>query len=221
MGRPAYWTEERVREIAKNYEFISDLAKNHPGAHAAIKNRYRHLKEELFPVNKQNIWTYDAIKEEALKYKTRTEFKDCANGAYSRAAQIKVLDDVCSHMVNSRIKGKFDLGFYEGISGLYVLYKNEKVVYIGKSFSCVVGRIRDHYKDKDFDGLEIYPIESCSNILLLEMWLIMKHKPEYNIDYVFEEEPDLELVGLETILTSCIKFGASFGTNMMNSYKGK
>ncbi len=47
-------------------------------------------------------WTKEKLQEEALKYKTRTEFQKKANGAYCAAYKNKWLDEICTHMVNGR-----------------------------------------------------------------------------------------------------------------------
>lgn len=57
-------------------------------------------------------WTYDRCKEEALKYKTKTEFKINSNGAYHASHKNKWIDDVCNHMVkviNSRNYWTFEM----------------------------------------------------------------------------------------------------------------
>ena len=46
-----------------------------------------------------NYWTKELCKEEALKYKTRMEFKKYSNGAYTATnIRYKCLDEFCSHM---------------------------------------------------------------------------------------------------------------------------
>ena len=48
-------------------------------------------------------WTFEACKEEALKYESRTEFAAKSSGAYSACKKRKWLDIVCKHM---KIKNK-------------------------------------------------------------------------------------------------------------------
>ena len=48
-------------------------------------------------------WTIDRIKEEALKYKSRNDFKKGSPSAYSKALANNLLDDVCSHMLIKNI----------------------------------------------------------------------------------------------------------------------
>ena len=43
-------------------------------------------------------WTFDSLKEEALKYKTRGEFAKNSKSAYQSAYSKKIIDTICSHM---------------------------------------------------------------------------------------------------------------------------
>jgi predicted GIY-YIG superfamily endonuclease len=49
-------------------------------------------------------WTYDKCKEEALKYKHRTEFLDKSRGAAMSSMKNGWYEEVCSHMTNNRPK---------------------------------------------------------------------------------------------------------------------
>lgn len=50
-------------------------------------------------INRPNgYWTPHTLQTEALKYTTRTEFKEGARGAYKAADRQKLLDAICSHM---------------------------------------------------------------------------------------------------------------------------
>ena len=221
MARPAYWTEERIRELASSYEYISDFARENEGAYGALKTRFKHLKKQLFPVCKKLIWTKEKLIIEAKKYSSRSDFRNGSLGAYSRAIQIGVLDEICIHMTNGRLKGNFDLGKYLDISGLYFLLKDGNVIYIGKSESCMVSRIRWHYEDKDFDEVRLHPIASVSDIVVLEAYLIAKSKPVHNIEFKSDDELSFEIANTEDILGEPIIVTASFGVNGVNSYKGK
>ena len=212
MGRPEYWTEGRIRELAHNYEFISDLAKDYEGAYAALKTRYKHLKDELFPAFKKLEWTNDKLEIEAKKYERRVDFRNNSLGAYSRAQQLGILDDVCSHMINGRVRGSFDLGQHAGLSGIYFLYSNNNVVYIGKSESCMVSRIRSHPTDKEFSEVRLHSIENVADILIIEAYLIATMKPIYNIEYNTECAPSFILPDVDKILGKPV---------VINSFKGR
>jgi uncharacterized damage-inducible protein DinB len=45
-------------------------------------------------------WTFEKLQEEALKYKTRGEFRKNNASAYKAARKKKILDKICSHMVS-------------------------------------------------------------------------------------------------------------------------
>lgn len=45
------------------------------------------------------IWTFEAVKNEALKYKTKTEFEKNNPSAYTTALKKKWIDEVCGHMI--------------------------------------------------------------------------------------------------------------------------
>jgi predicted GIY-YIG superfamily endonuclease len=48
--------------------------------------------------NPKNYWTKEKCQEEALKYKTRSDFNKGSLSAYCKAWDCKWLDDICSHM---------------------------------------------------------------------------------------------------------------------------
>ena len=47
-------------------------------------------------------WTKEKCQEEALKYKSKTDFKKSEKGAYKKATQNKWINDICSHMKSDR-----------------------------------------------------------------------------------------------------------------------
>mgnify|MGYP003602204033 CR=1 FL=1 len=71
----------------------------------------KYIKEGWIPLNKiktggvgGNIhkWTYDNVKNEALKYKNRGEFSRNSASSYIAALKNKWLEDVCSHMESKK-----------------------------------------------------------------------------------------------------------------------
>lgn len=77
------------------------------------------------------------------------------------------------------------------VRGIYFLYKDNEVVYIGKSDDNVMRRVCEHFQgaSKDFDSFAIipYPV-SPAQLNNIETRLIMKYQPRYNImkkkDYI-------------------------------------
>jgi hypothetical protein len=64
---------------------------------------------------------------------------------------------------------------------IYMLYKNNKIVYIGQT-ECLARRIAEHLQsDKDFDSFVIHSLIEDQYIRLKkEEILIRKYKPKYN-----------------------------------------
>lgn len=67
--------------------------------------------------------------------------------------------------------------------GVYYLYKDGKVVYVGMSLANCAQRIANHYNDgKDFDSFRIFPKRETSDkqLFSIEAKYIRKYKPIYN-----------------------------------------
>jgi predicted GIY-YIG superfamily endonuclease len=73
-------------------------------------------------VNRKEKWTYETIKEEALKYNYRNDFRASSKSAYNKALKLKILDDVCSHMSK-----KMNNYTVEDIKLISVNYSNRSV----------------------------------------------------------------------------------------------
>jgi len=66
-------------------------------------------------------------------------------------------------------------------NGVYCLLREEEIVYVGKSNSCMRNRISSHISStKDFDTAVQVVIDTKANALVLELLLINLLKPEYN-----------------------------------------
>ena len=68
-------------------------------------------------------------------------------------------------------------------SGIYVLYDDEEIVYIGKSTN-IYNRIQQHKKDKVFTSVKSIIFKEEGNIDLYEPYLIKKYKPKYNKEFI-------------------------------------
>lgn len=96
-----FWNYEECKKEVSNYKTLKELYQNNPTVHKKIINE--NWSDLLFHLKRNKAsngtWCdYSNIREEALKYKSRSEFKKNSNGAYSGARKLNVLDDVCSHM---------------------------------------------------------------------------------------------------------------------------
>lgn len=116
-----------------------------------------------------------------------------------------IIKNDIEHMDNLEIKKlrfkfspnkEYDIfnGEYNGY-GVYALYHNEKVVYIGKSKN-IKNRIVSHKKDKIFDFVKSIIFKDENLVNLYEPYLIQKYQPKYNNDLLerFEFElPEIKL----------------------------
>jgi predicted GIY-YIG superfamily endonuclease/isopentenyldiphosphate isomerase len=95
-----YWTIDKVREDALKFGTKSNFKIGSMNAYSAAKRNgwlddvCSHMTGKM----PNGYWTIDKVREEALKFKTRSEFKRESSSAYSYALKNGWLDDVSSHM---------------------------------------------------------------------------------------------------------------------------
>lgn len=103
------WSKEKVIQKAKKYTARVDFKRGSIGAYrAAIRYGIldfvcSHMKNALGRHRKK--WTPDKLHKEALKCNTKRDFSKNNSGAYSTAARLGILNDICSHM--DILKGKW------------------------------------------------------------------------------------------------------------------
>jgi hypothetical protein len=97
------------------------------------------------------IWTKEKCQEEALKYKTKKEFRKKSCGAYSRAYKDGWLNDICSHMELKTVKPR-NYWTKEKCQEEALKY-NKKIVFLKMSCSAYV-------KSQDMKWLN----ENCSHM---------------------------------------------------------
>jgi len=97
----AYWTVEKITAKALEYNQKSRFKEASNAAYrAAIK---KGILEEvcshmISPMKKHGYWTVQKLKEEALKYETRSEFVEKNWAAYVVAQRKSLLEEACHHM---------------------------------------------------------------------------------------------------------------------------
>jgi predicted GIY-YIG superfamily endonuclease len=122
-----------------------------------------------------NYWTKENCKNEALKYKSRTEFSKCSMGAYSAAKnRYKCLDDICNHMVAVGNKYK---------RCIYVYEFSDNYSYVGLT-SNIYKRNQRHLKK----GTVYKHIEKNSNYILKQLtnYIDVDNAIKLEHDYVLE-----------------------------------
>ena len=90
-----FWNYETCKEEAKKYKSQADFRRCNKGAYkAAMTNNWIHdyvwFETKCKP---KNYWNYETCKEEARKYKSRSEFAKGSAGAHGVAQKNKWLDD--------------------------------------------------------------------------------------------------------------------------------
>ena len=100
-GKFIKWTKEKCQEEALKYNTRHELEKNNGSSyHVIIKNKwdnemFSHMTRTQKP---SGYWTKERCKEEALKYKTRKDFKKNST-AYTSSSKKGWLNEICSHML--------------------------------------------------------------------------------------------------------------------------
>ena len=99
-----YWTKIKCADAAQLYNSTSDFRKYSPSAYlAAKKNGWfseicSHIKITKYP---SGYWTKELCRLEALKFKSKQQFKAESGKAHAAAKRYKWTDDICQHMVPS------------------------------------------------------------------------------------------------------------------------
>lgn len=100
------WTNEALKKEALKYKSLREFRKKSPKQHKAASRRKildeicSHMREpSLSGENSASFkWTYEMLKTEALKYKSKSEFRKRNDGAYQTVKNRKLLDELCAHM---------------------------------------------------------------------------------------------------------------------------
>jgi hypothetical protein len=98
------WTKDKAMEVTKRYMDYQSFRVENKNAYDAIKKYgwdecLTHLKKTY------KEFSYDLVKEEALKFKCRNDFYNGSNNAYSYANRHNILDEVTTHMEKRNVKG--------------------------------------------------------------------------------------------------------------------
>jgi hypothetical protein len=98
------WDFNLALNESKKYKKITELVKDNPKLWGAIK-KYNWLNKLSLIDDRAKQWkNIDTIHKEALKYKTRGEFAKSNQSAYNAAKRLNIIDRVCSHMVELKLK---------------------------------------------------------------------------------------------------------------------
>jgi predicted GIY-YIG superfamily endonuclease/cytochrome c553 len=102
------WTDDSLEQEAKKYESRGDFQKNSNSAYIVARNRGKEFFDKITQhmTNKLEYWSEDDLRDIALKYNTKKEFRE-KNPKASGAARRKgkdFYDTITSHMDNLQRK---------------------------------------------------------------------------------------------------------------------
>lgn len=103
-GSNIRWTKEKCQEEALKYSTRNEFFKKCANAYnACIRNKWiEEVCSHMISPNKpNNYWTKERCAEEALKYKSRSEFEKNSPFAYAKSGAKEWKDEICSHMNTS------------------------------------------------------------------------------------------------------------------------
>jgi|SRR3972149_2806589 len=96
-----YWTKENCEKEALKYSSRSNFERGSNGAYdKSLKNNWLNdICKHMITKKKPNgYWTKEKCLEEALKYRTKTDFAKKSSGAYDSVYRNKWVEECCSHM---------------------------------------------------------------------------------------------------------------------------
>ncbi len=105
-----FWTLETCKQDALKYTTQKEWRKNSGGAvSAAQKNGWMdECCVHMVKTRKlDGFWTLEACKEDALKYKTKDDWRDNSSGAFSIAHKRGWFKECCAHMTSNRVSYNF------------------------------------------------------------------------------------------------------------------
>lgn len=145
----AKWTFKKIKSAAKKYKTKKEwLTKDRHSHYAAkVKNLLNNheVTGHFEKFDRTKIWTKKLVLSTAKKFKTIKEWQAKYDGAYQKAAKLKILDQATSHM--NRLGDKYNRCIYT------IKIKNKKIIYVGLT-SDYESRIKEHLKSKRFINLK-------------------------------------------------------------------
>lgn len=124
------------------------------------KNKLQKIKEDLKKKHEGHLF------KSRMRGKTRTE----------------IIQQMDEDRLGKLFLNAIPLKEFFGISGVYYLFQESKLVYIGES-ACIFTRISQHLGIKRFDHFKYIVIAGEKERKMLEKNLIRKHRPLYNLVY--------------------------------------
>lgn len=177
--RNNFWDVSKCIEESKNHEKISHFQNNAPSAFGAAKRlgllpQIREYYSKTWKRKGFGYWTFDRVKNEALKYMTKKEFRACNSSAYSVAKKKGFLPIVSAHMTPlASLKRR----------AIYAFEFSDKSVYVGLTFN-----YKKRYLDHIRDTVSIKnKVRDCGHVFVMfNNWDVPKVTAKSEIEIIAE-----------------------------------
>ena len=198
------WNEEKAGKEALKYNIRKDFMVGSKGAYEYLRTR-RLLDKYCKHMKPVVHWDKESVFKLALKYTSRNKFQRENAGAYDWLATNNLKEKAMAHMLSNnelRFKGTKEQ------SGVYILKNKGKVVYVGRSLTCVNSRLVAHCRDKedDFDEVDVFLIKNLADVAILEIYLICRYSPKLNVDSTSKYIPTLCINDYENSIDTKLNF---------------
>lgn len=130
------YTEKEVVQLYKQHKSVSKISRILGRSNTYVTAILKRNKITILP-SQPTKWTDDALKNEALKYKSRSEFSKKSGSAYVAAHNKGIINDICGHMEW--------LG-HRYARHVYLCVFSNNTIYIGLSYD-PDARFRQHIND--------------------------------------------------------------------------
>ena len=108
-GTNLIWTFDKVKQESEKYNTKIEFMRGSPGAYSSAKrhNWLDDITKHMEPYVRPIYWTFDKVKQEAEKYKTKKEFLKGSPRAYGIAKKNNWVDAVTSHMEQLKVPANY------------------------------------------------------------------------------------------------------------------
>lgn len=190
-------TRQEAIDFAKKFNKPSEVSAADISIYGYIlRNKLRDIAFEHMG-GKYKSWDEEALTEEASKYDSWTSFRKNNAYAFTLYKRLKLPLDIYTPMP---IEDPFNIG--SNVKGVYMLKDNGSIVYIGKTLTCIRGRVNSHLHDKVFDTVEILQFKNLADIHIIEFYLIGLNLPKYNKEATEASKTTVHISNLDEVLLS-------------------
>lgn len=165
------WTKEACYELALQCKSRSDLKKHNAQAYKTARQNgwledYTWFRSGFKIFQEEGIkWTYEACRDEAKKYKSRSEFCKKCVGGYTRALDRGWIEDF-TWLKNENV-------FSDEADSIYAYFFENKAVYIGRTLMRTQNKRHKNHQNSENDT--VYRYAKLNNVDVPPMTIIEEY----------------------------------------------